>query len=212
MTSHWKKGSFIFNMTLFLLGMNLAAGVITEIGLFEVRRYDVSQIICTNLRTDTPSGLGGQWTAQRGGNGFCTLDSMIDNEYNSELEIVVRESVCVDPIPDQPCTAKTYQDEGVPIPKADTVLKTLGDVSAAIEQTAKIFSGAIVSPLGWLTEAWDQCTDDPDNDIFSKCTDEQRDNAASWNQIINYVQIPIYFMYGIFLIQIIMNRSFRGVT
>ena len=45
MTSHWKKGSFIFNMTLFLLGMNLAAGVITEIGLFEVRRYDVSQIV-----------------------------------------------------------------------------------------------------------------------------------------------------------------------
>lgn len=210
----WKKGSFIFNMTLFLLAMNLSAGVITEIGLFEMRRYDMTEAECGSANAI--------WVAQRGGNGYCTMSSYVSNQYQNELDGVVKSAVCenyddnnipvdADGLPEA-CDPRTYEDQGVPIPGADTVLKTLGDVAAAITSTASIFSGAIISPLGWLTTTWQQCASAGVDVNNVQCTDQERSEAEAWTQLINYMQVPIYFMYGLFVIQIIMNRSFRGVT
>ena len=212
----WKKGSFIFNMTLFLLAMNLSAGVITEIGLFEMRRYDMTQAECVDA-----VGIDG-WVSQRGGNGYCTMDAFVDNQYQSELDGVVKGAVCenydkdnipvdADGLPEA-CDPRTYEDQGVPIPGADTILKTLGDVAAAMTSTASIFSAAIVSPLGWLTTTWQQCASSSVDVNNVQCTEQERSEAEAWTQLINYMQIPIYIMYCLFIIQIIMNRSFRGVT
>ena len=77
-------------MTLFLLAMNLSAGVITEIGLFEMRRYDLTETQCINLPSDTPPGYGGVWTAGAGGNGYCTLSSFVKNQYESGLDQKIR--------------------------------------------------------------------------------------------------------------------------
>ena len=39
----WKQGAFIFNMTMFLVTMNLAAGIISQTGTFTVQRVDLTE-------------------------------------------------------------------------------------------------------------------------------------------------------------------------
>ena len=81
------EGAFIINMTLFLIGMNLAAGVITEIGLFEMTRYDIATPeACTDL--------GGTWYAEQASNGYCVLSSVVQNQYSNTTSSDVVRQVC----------------------------------------------------------------------------------------------------------------------
>lgn len=182
-------------MTLFLLVMNLAGGLITESGTFEVRRSDLTEAECTTY--------SGSWLAGRGGNGFCTLSTLMETQYQNDLDNVVRDAVCVNPVPGEECEARTFQDEGVS-GVADTVFKTLGDLSFGIGVVSSIFSAAIVSPLSWISNAAFQCS--AIADVNSHCTVQEVSDANRWSNIINYFQIPIYLMYGLFIIQLVTNR------
>ena len=184
--------SFITNMTLFLLVMNLSAGFIAQTGTFEVRRTDLSQEECT--------AYSGAWVAGLGGNGICTLSTLMEVQYENDLDNVVRDAICVNPVPGEDCEARTFQDEGVS-GVADTIFKTLGDLSFGIGAVANIFSAAIVSPLGWITDAAFQC-----DVVGDGCTQQDVLDANRWTTIISYVQIPIYLMYGLFAIQLVTNR------
>ena len=188
--------SFITNMTLFLLLMNMSGGFIAETGTFEVRRTDLTEAECTSY--------SGSWLAGRGGNGFCTLSTLMEEQYENDLDNSVRESVCVNPEDDlDECVPRTFQDEGVS-GVADTVFKTLGDLSFGIGVVAKIFSAAIVSPLGWISNAAFQCSTIAD--VNSHCSAQEVQDATRWTSIITIIQIPIYLMYGLFLIQLVTNR------
>ena len=101
------------------------------------------------------------------------------------------------------CVPRTFQDEGVS-GVADTVFKTLGDLSFGIGVVAKIFSAAIVSPLGWISNAAFQCSTIAD--VNAHCSAQEVEDATRWTSIITIIQIPIYLMYGLFLIQLVTNR------
>ena len=73
------EGAMIINMTLMLIGMNVAAGVVTELGLFEITRYDIET-------PESCTDLGGTWYAEQGLNGYCVLSSVVQNEYDNKNE------------------------------------------------------------------------------------------------------------------------------
>ena len=200
------EGAFIINMTLFLIGMNVAAGVITEIGLFEMTRYDVTD-------TDACTDLGGTWYAEQGLNGYCLLSSVVQNEYSNKTSAEVVRQVCqnADEVIEEeaPCISKTYQDEGSLNSNWDIASKTLGDIMGAMTSVVSIVSQTLVSPFGWITNVWLNCAA-PDSGLESPCTEAQWATKQSWDRIIFYLGIPVYLMYGLFFIQIIMNRSLRG--
>jgi hypothetical protein len=201
------EGAFILNMTLFLVGMNLGAGLINETGTFEVRRVDMTQAECTDA--------GGSWTGMLGG-GYCTLSATLDIQYEDKFGQIIQQQICVNPEVNMSvfdCAPRTYQDEGVANSIIDTTLKTLGDISSGLASTAKLFSATITSPFGFLSNIMLlQCANDRADDPLMHCTDSDMNRNDSWNRILNYLRIPVYMMYGLFFAQIIMNKSFGGVT
>lgn len=200
------EGAFIINMTLFLIGMNLAAGVITEIGLFEMTRYDIAT-------PEACTGLGGTWYAEQASNGYCVLSSVVQNQYSNTTSSDVVRQVCQnaeDVIANKTvCISKTYQDEGSLNSNWDIASKTLGDIMGAMGSVVSIVSSTLVSPFGWITNAWLNCAP-PDSGLEAPCTQAEWKTKESWDRILFYLGIPVYLMYGLFFIQIIMNRSLRG--
>ena len=200
------EGAMIINMTLMLIGMNVAAGVVTELGLFEITRYDIET-------PESCTDLGGTWYAEQGLNGYCVLSSVVQNEYDNKTSIQVVRQVCqnADAVVenDTACVSKKYQDEGGINPTWDTTLKTLGDVSAAMTSVVTILSSSIINPFGGITYAVLNCAA-PTSGLEAPCTEAEWKLKQSWDKILFYLQIPIYLMYGFFFIQIIMNRSLRG--
>ena len=187
--------------------MNLGAGLINETGTFDVRRVDMTEAEC--------AAASGSWTGIRGG-GYCTLSSTLNIQYEDKMGQQVQELVCVNPevnMSVSDCLARTYQDEGVSNSLIDTTLKTLGDVSAGLSTTAQLFSATISSPFGFLSNIMLlNCTDTKAEDPYTHCTDEERARNDSWDRVLNLLRIPIYLMYGLFFAQIVMNKSFGGVT
>tara|TARA_R110000824_G_C15182958_1_gene673960 strand:- start:45 stop:695 length:651 start_codon:yes stop_codon:yes gene_type:complete len=207
------EGAFVVNMTLFLVGMNLAAGIVTEIGLFEITRYDLTEEQCINGAGDTPSGYGGQWYAQQGGNGYCLISSVIQTAYSNKTaqQVVAISCINADDVVNlqADCEAKTYQDEGTLNAIWDIASKTLGDIMAAMGSLVGIVTQSVINPFGFITNVWLNCAA-PDSNLASSCTEAEWRTKQSWDRIIFYLQIPVYLMYGILFIQLIMNRSLRG--
>lgn len=184
----------IVNMTLFLILMNLAGSVITETGTFEVRRTDLSEAECVSY--------SGEWLAGRGGNGFCTLSTLMEVQYENNLDNAIREAVCINPAEGEECVPRNFQDEGVPNSRIDTALKTFGDLSWGLGVVADILSAAVISPFSWIGELAFQCA----SIANEHCTAQEVQDATRWTDIISYFQIPVYLMYVLFMVQLIINR------
>lgn len=185
----------IVNMTLFLVLMNLAGSVITDTGTFEMRRADMTEAECATY--------SGTWLAGRGGNGMCTLSTIMEAQYENNLDNVIREAVCIDPAEGEDCVPRNFQDDGVTNTRIDTALKTLGDLSWGLGVVSDILSAAVVSPFAWIGNLAFQCSEAAAND---HCTAQEVQDATRWADIISLFQIPVYLMYVLFIAQIIINR------
>jgi hypothetical protein len=189
----------IVNLTLFLVLMNLAGSVITETGTFEVRRSDMTEAECT--------AYSGSWLAGRGGNGFCTLSSIMEVQYENNLDNAIREAVCINPGEEalgEECTPRNFADEGVSNSRIDTALKTFGDLSWGLGVTADIISAAVISPFSWIGNMAFQCSTIAD--VNSHCTAQEVQDAQRWANIVSLFQIPVYLVYALFMVQLIINR------
>ena len=186
--------SIIVNMTIFLVLMNLAGTAITHTGTFEVRRSDLTEAECISY--------SGSWLAGRGGNGFCTLSTLMEVQYENNMDNAIRSAICVNPVEGEDCVPRNFADEGVPNGIIDTTLKTMGDLSWGIGITSEILSAAIVSPFGWIGNQAFQCA----SVANEHCTVQDVQDATRWSNIIALFQIPVYLMYGLFIVQLIINR------